>query len=112
VRVSANPEASPIHAIDAWQCIGCGRVEAPQNCVGICEDRRVKLVHASAYAAVSDEASALRRERDALRSLVARLAWSHPRPDQWQRSYRALQVQARALLSTHELLSDQANAAA
>lgn len=109
--MSACADATPIDAIDAWQCIGCGRVEAPQNCIGICEDRRVKLVHASLYAAVSGEVSALRRERDALRSLVARLAWSHPRADEWQRSYRALQAQARAVLSTRELPSES-NAAA
>lgn len=106
----APPDAAPRDAIDAWQCIGCGRVEAPQNCIGICEDRRVKLVHASAYAALSSELSALRRERDALRSLVARLAWSHPRADEWQRSYEALQAQARTLLSTRELPSAESNA--
>jgi hypothetical protein len=106
----APPDAAPRDAIDAWQCIGCGRVEAPQNCIGICEDRRVKLVHASAYAALSSELSALRRERDALRSLVARLAWSHPRADEWQRSYDALQAQARTLLSTRELPSAESNA--
>lgn len=110
--MSAHADASPVDAIDAWQCIGCGRVEAPQNCIGICEDRRVKLVHASLYAAVSGEVSALRRERDALRSLVARLAWSHPRADEWQRSYRALQVQARTVLATRGRPADESNAAA
>mgnify|MGYP003298961436 CR=1 FL=1 len=53
VRTAATGMEGLRDAIDAWQCIGCGRVEAPQNCVGICEDRRVKLVHASAYAALS-----------------------------------------------------------
>ena len=27
----------------AWQCIGCGRIEAPQTCIGICEDCKVEL---------------------------------------------------------------------
>ena len=108
--MSASPDALLRDAIDAWQCIGCGRVDAPQNCIGICEDRRVKLVHASAHAALSSELSALRRERDALRSLVARLAWSRPRADEWQRSYTALQAQARAVLSTREFPSAKPNA--
>jgi hypothetical protein len=95
-----------VDTIDAWQCIGCGRVEAPRNCIGICEDRRVEFVPASAYLAASSELSALRRERDALRGLVGRLAWSHPRGDEWQRSYRALQLQARALLTAREPLAD------
>ena len=98
----SNPPVPPVPAtvdtIDAWQCIGCGRVEAPRNCIGICEDRRVKLVPASAYAETLRELSDLRRERDALRSLVARLAFTHPRDAQWRQSYGALQVQARALL--------------
>jgi hypothetical protein len=25
--------------IKAWQCIGCGRIEGAQPCIGICEDR-------------------------------------------------------------------------
>ena len=29
--------------IEAWQCIGCGKLEAPQNCIGACQDRRVEL---------------------------------------------------------------------
>jgi len=32
--------------IKAWQCIGCGRIDGPQNCIGICEDRKVEFVYA------------------------------------------------------------------
>ena len=35
--------------IKAWECIGCGRLEAQQTCLGVCEDRPVQLVYASAY---------------------------------------------------------------
>ena len=35
--------------IKAWQCIGCGRVEADAQCLGICEDRPVRLVSAADY---------------------------------------------------------------
>lgn len=98
--------------IDGWQCIGCGRIEVPQNCLGICEDRRVQLVYASEHAKIQRELAAIRHERDALRALVSTLAWSHPRDDEWQRSYRALQAQARALLTTRESSKREANAAA
>ena len=84
--------------IEAWRCIGCGRVEAPANCIGVCEDRKVELVDARSYDALERE---LERERAAnarLTALVRRLAWSTPRPDSWERSYRALQGEARALL--------------
>ena len=35
--------------IAAWQCIGCGRIEGPQPCVGVCQDRKVTFVSADAY---------------------------------------------------------------
>jgi hypothetical protein len=83
----------------AWRCIGCGRIEAPQPCVGICHDRRVELVFASEHRETERVLAAAARERDALIALVRRLAWSRPRDDEWQRSYRVLQAQARELLA-------------
>ena len=88
--------------IQAWQCIGCGRIEAPQNCVGICQDRRVEFVYAFEHAETERELDAARRQRDALFALVRRLAYSRPRADEWERSYRALQAQARAALTAHD----------
>ena len=86
--------------IKAWQCIGCGRVDAPQNCVGICEDRKVEFVYASehedAMACLELASSQVR----ALSALVQRLASTTPRSGEWEQSYRALQAQARALLAT------------
>ncbi|HJY78137.1 MAG TPA: hypothetical protein VKE95_15980 [Burkholderiales bacterium] len=70
--------------IKAWQCIGCGRVEADGRCIGICEDRPVRLVSAADY--------------EALEAFVRRFVQSKPRDGQWERSYRALQRDARALL--------------
>jgi hypothetical protein len=42
----------------AWQCIGCGRIEGQQTCIGICEDRPVRLVHAEDYEAAVARAQA------------------------------------------------------
>ena len=86
--------------MQAWQCIGCGRLEAPQNCIGICQDRRVELVYAVELDASEAERAKTARERDALFALVRRLAFSRPREGEWERSYRALQAQAREVLST------------
>ena len=69
----------------AWQCIGCGRLESSQPCIGICEDRPVELV----YAWQLEEALALLRQ----------LAWSTPREGAWERSFRDLQARARKLLA-------------
>lgn len=92
--------------IKAWQCIGCGRIEAPQNCVGICQDRRVEFVYASEHADTERELAAIVRQRDALHSLVRRLAWSRPHDGDWERSYRALQTQARAVLAKFDPSGD------
>lgn len=35
--------------VKAWQCIGCGRIEAPQTCIGICQDRKVEFVYAAEH---------------------------------------------------------------
>ena len=73
-----------LHRVKAWQCIGCSRVEADGRCIGICEDRSVRLVSAADY--------------EILEAFVRRLATSTPREGQWERSYLALQRQARALV--------------
>jgi len=82
-------------SIPAWQCIGCGRIEAPQNCVGICQDRRVEFVYATEHAKALQELEAATRERDALHRLVRRLAFTTPRDGEWERSYRMLQQERR-----------------
>ena len=84
--------------IAAWQCIGCGRIEAPQNCIGICQDRRVEFVYASEHAEVERQLAAAERERDALAAIVRKLAGTRPRDGAWEETYRALQAQARATL--------------
>ena len=40
--------------ITAWQCIGCGRIDGPQPCVGTCQDRRTEFVYASEHEARQD----------------------------------------------------------
>jgi hypothetical protein len=60
--------------IKAWQCIGCGKLEAPQNCIGVCQDRRVELVYAWEYAALAAQLARLQLRRDALHALVQRVA--------------------------------------
>ena len=85
--------------VSAWQCIGCGRIEAPQTCIGVCQDRRVEFVYAAAHAETEAALETAKRERDALLALVRRLALSRPRDGEWERSYRAFQEQARGLMN-------------
>jgi hypothetical protein len=88
--------------IPAWQCIGCGRIEAPQNCIGVCQDRRVAFVYADEHEDALRDLERERRRAEALLVLVRQLAWSKPRADQWEGSYRALQAQARKVLASQE----------
>ena len=85
--------------IKAWQCIGCGRIEGPQPCVGICQDRRVEFVYATEHEQVLQQLALARQRTAALEGLVRRLATTTPHGAGWERSYRALQTQARSVLA-------------
>ena len=85
--------------VNAWQCIGCGRIEAAQPCVGICEDRKVQFVYASDHDEALAQLALAHRQAQALEALVRRLAGTTPRAGQWERSYRAMQDEARRTLA-------------
>ena len=74
-----------------WQCIGCGKLERTESCVGVCQDRKVEMVYAV------DHADALLRI-EALEEFVHKLAHVTPREGQWESTYRALQAEARTVL--------------
>ena len=85
--------------ITAWQCIGCGRLEGPQPCVGICQDRKVELVTAWDYAEAADALDTANERIAALEALLRKLAHIAPRNDQWRATYLSLQREARVLLA-------------
>lgn len=80
-----------VETIDAWQCVGCGRVLAERPCVGICSDKRVELVQAADYAGLAWRVQELER----VLSLIAHVT---PKPDALQASWLALQEQARKVM--------------
>ena len=41
-KIETESQASQVD--EAWRCIGCGRIEAQRPCIGVCEDRKVRLV--------------------------------------------------------------------
>lgn len=86
--------------VEAWQCIGCGRIEAPQTCIGVCQDRKIVMVGIDEYQQALDAAAVLRKQLHAVQALLSRLALSTPRAGQWEQSWRALQQQARNLLAS------------
>ena len=84
--------------ITAWQCIGCGRIEGAQPCIGICEDRKTDFVYASAHDEVLAQLTLAHRRTEALAALVRQLAHTTPCKGEWERTYRALQTRARRTL--------------
>ena len=86
--------------IQAWQCIGCGKIEAPQPCIGVCQDRKILMVGKDDHERALDAARDLQRQLHGVHALLAQLAWSVPREGQWEPSWRALQTRARELLAT------------
>lgn len=77
--------------IKVWRCIGCGRIDHPAPCVGICQDRLAELVTAE------DHAEALYRI-EVLEEIARSLATITPRPGEFESSYKALQERARKAL--------------
>ena len=65
--------------VTAWQCIGCGRIDGPQTCIGICRDRKVDFVFASDNDEVLAQLALARRQANALTALVRQLANTTPR---------------------------------
>jgi len=81
--------------VKAWQCIGCGSIEAPQTCIGVCQHRKVEFV----YAVEHERHLALAaRLRDRLASFVRRVALTTPRERGADATLSAFRAEARALL--------------
>lgn len=91
--------------ITAWQCIGCGRIEAPQQCIGVCQDRKLEMVDARAHVAALD---ALRARIEAAEVVLRQIAHTTPHAGEIEATWLALQRRARKVL----LPDEKADAAA
>jgi hypothetical protein len=91
--------------VTAWQCIGCGRIEGAQPCIGVCQDRRVDFVYAADHDKALAQLALRDRQAKSLTTLVRQLAHTTPREGEWEHTYRALQARARRMLE--ELADDK-----
>jgi hypothetical protein len=82
----------------AWLCSGCGRVEAPRACLGVCLRRPEEVVRADRHAEVLARAADADRDAHALWGLVRRLAWTTPREGHGPETVAAMREAALALL--------------
>jgi len=85
--------------VTVWQCIGCGRIEGPQPCIGVCQDRKTDFVCAADHDAVLAQLARSREQVQALAALLRQLAHTTPREGGWERTYRALQARAEQTLA-------------
>ncbi|MEO5691752.1 MAG: hypothetical protein ABIQ72_01390 [Usitatibacter sp.] len=73
-----------------WECVGCGRIDDPRPCVGICRDQKVEYVLAEDH----------ERAVAALSEVVRFIATTTPRPGEAERHWKALQERARRALGS------------
>lgn len=97
--------------IQAWQCIGCGKIEAPQPCIGVCKDRKVFMVGKDEHERALAESAALRARLERAHAMLLRFGVARPREGQWERSWNALQAQVRETLAVLAARPDGARSA-
>jgi len=91
--------STTVDIVTVWQCIGCGRIEAPQPCIGVCQDRQERFVAAADHEEALARLHTAQRKAAALESLMLRLTLTSPRDRKWERCYTTFQAEARRLLS-------------
>lgn len=106
-----NDSAAMPAMIQAWRCVGCGRIEAPQPCIGVCQDRKVMVVDIHEHERVLRETAQLHHRIDALRMLLARFTRAQPRGEGWADAWEQLQAQARKALDADARMEGAASPA-
>jgi hypothetical protein len=96
---------SPAQAVTVWRCEDCGGVDAPQPCIEVCIWGPADWVDAAAYAAERSRAAVDREVERSLAGLLRRFAFATPRDGQWERSWLALQLEARLAFPPRESYS-------
>lgn len=80
-----------VQTIEAWKCVGCGRLQADRPCIGVCTDKRVELIEAT-------DCAELIWRIEQLESVLGLIARVTPKPEALAENWQALQVRASALL--------------
>ena len=86
---------SRAETVIVWRCEDCGGVDAPQECIDVCIWGPADWIDAALYEAQRSRAAVDREVERSLAGLLRRFAFTTPRDEQWERSWRAFQSQAR-----------------
>ncbi len=93
---------SPAETMIVWRCQDCGGVDAPQECIDVCIWGPADWVDAASYESQRSRAAGDREVEQSLAALLRRFTFATPRAGQWERSWRAIQSQARLALRSAE----------
>jgi hypothetical protein len=88
-----TPEYIPV-----WQCIGCGRIEMPQTCIGVCQDKKAFFIGKDAHERALEEIARLQELLVKTRSKLLRFAQSTPRAGETEKTAAALKQQVQQLV--------------
>jgi hypothetical protein len=97
LQLKVPPADRDIKVVQAWGCPRCGRIDAPQPCLGVCVRRPVLMADASEYRTPAEQAERAARRDRALSELARLVAYVNPRPGHEERGLAALRARARAL---------------
>jgi|SRR5215217_3886109 len=96
LRTPVPPREPEAPIVEAWGCPDCGRIDAPQPCLGVCERRPLLMADADEYRRLALAADALAAEERALARRARLVANVTARPGHEAATTEAL----RALLVT------------
>ena len=92
------PEAPEVEVIEGWGCPRCGRVDAPQPCLGICIRRPGLVADVAEYREYADRARSLAGTDRALTAFAHVVGGVRPRPGRERQTVESLRSRARELL--------------
>jgi len=88
----------PAEGATTWWCAGCGGIDAPQPCLGICIWRPIDWVNANLYGAGAHTRACRARRGNASAPAAAPRRVHHTREGHWELGCRVLQAEARETL--------------
>jgi len=94
----AVPEAPEADVIEGWGCPRCGRVDAPQQCLGICIRRPGLVADVAEYREYAAHAQRVAETDRALSRFAHIVAGVRPRPGREQQTVENLRARASELL--------------
>jgi len=92
------PRSAESEIVEAWGCPTCGRIDAPQPCLGVCVRRPVPMVEARCLHEVTARLSAAQADDARLSALARLVAGITPHAGQVERTRAALRDRARGAL--------------